>query len=523
MPRSLIVEIFGNAAQFAGELDKAAGKTRQFGKVAGVAGLAIAGGLVYGLEKSAKAAMAGQVSQAALEQSLRTTHQSLTAMKPALDDAQAAGRNLGFADDETRASLARLELATGSTKSAISDLSVAEGLARLKHIDLTTATNAMAQAMTGSQRAAKTLGIIVPTVTTNLDKLKASGENLTTETGHLDEAHAKLLDKMATGQAVIQATSDKVAGQAQAFSDSAAGGMARFHAESQHLQETLGNSVLPALNAVTGALATGASFLAAHTTVTKIAIGALALLATGLIAVSVATRVVAAAQAIMTAAQWALNVALDANPIGIIIIALIALGVGLVEAYRHSQTFRDIVAAALNFVKGVAMDLVGAFGSIESVARTVWAVVEKVVKVAAGVISAEIGGIVGAFDTVLGVLGSIEGAAASALGAIASVFTANNSSHTVGGSNAAATRARGGIPGRAIGGPVSAGSPYIVGERGPELFVPGASGVIVPNGAGGGGANITLMVGPVYGAIDQATARQWAAPLKAELDRVIKL
>ena len=27
------------------------------------------------------------------------------------------------------------------------------------------------------------------------------------------------------------------------------------------------------------------------------------------------------------------------------------------------------------------------------------------------------------------------------------------------------------IPGRAVGGPVSAGSPYVVGERGPELFV----------------------------------------------------
>jgi hypothetical protein len=40
--------------------------------------------------------------------------------------------------------------------------------------------------------------------------------------------------------------------------------------------------------------------------------------------------------------------------------------------------------------------------------------------------------------------------------------------------------------GRASGGPVSAGSAYMVGEQGPELFVPGASGRIVPNGAGGG-------------------------------------
>jgi hypothetical protein len=37
---------------------------------------------------------------------------------------------------------------------------------------------------------------------------------------------------------------------------------------------------------------------------------------------------------------------------------------------------------------------------------------------------------------------------------------------------------------RAAGGPVSAGSPYLVGERGPELFVPSRSGTIAPNGGG---------------------------------------
>lgn len=41
------------------------------------------------------------------------------------------------------------------------------------------------------------------------------------------------------------------------------------------------------------------------------------------------------------------------------------------------------------------------------------------------------------------------------------------------------------IPQLAKGGPVRAGSPAIVGERGPELFVPGASGRIIPNGGGG--------------------------------------
>lgn len=36
------------------------------------------------------------------------------------------------------------------------------------------------------------------------------------------------------------------------------------------------------------------------------------------------------------------------------------------------------------------------------------------------------------------------------------------------------------LPGRANGGPVTSGSPYVVGERGPELFVPGTGGSVVP-------------------------------------------
>ena len=63
--------------------------------------------------------------------------------------------------------------------------------------------------------------------------------------------------------------------------------------------------------------------------------------------------------------------------------------------------------------------------------------------------------------------------------------------------------------GKAAGGPVSGGTTYMVGERGPELFTPSSSGTIIPNhrlgGSGGGGSvyNIT-----VNGAIDpEGTAR----------------
>ena len=47
---------------------------------------------------------------------------------------------------------------------------------------------------------------------------------------------------------------------------------------------------------------------------------------------------------------------------------------------------------------------------------------------------------------------------------------------------------------RANGGPVKGGNDYIVGERGPELFSPGVSGMITPNHALGGSTNIVVNV-----------------------------
>lgn len=53
-------------------------------------------------------------------------------------------------------------------------------------------------------------------------------------------------------------------------------------------------------------------------------------------------------------------------------------------------------------------------------------------------------------------------------------------------------------PGRAEGGPVTRGRAYVVGERGPELFVPSGSGQIIPNGGGagrsGGAGSVTVKV-----------------------------
>jgi lambda family phage tail tape measure protein len=76
--------------------------------------------------------------------------------------------------------------------------------------------------------------------------------------------------------------------------------------------------------------------------------------------------------------------------------------------------------------------------------------------------------------------------------------------------------------GRAAGGPVTGGTTYLVGERGPELFMPGRNGTIVPNGAMGG-TNVTVNVDAGGSSVqgDQAQAKQLgvvvSAAVQAEL------
>jgi len=65
-------------------------------------------------------------------------------------------------------------------------------------------------------------------------------------------------------------------------------------------------------------------------------------------AAQIATTIATEAQ---TIAQWAMNAAMEANPIGLVVIALAALAAGLVYAYNHCETFRNIVQGAWDAIK----------------------------------------------------------------------------------------------------------------------------------------------------------------------------
>lgn len=79
-----------------------------------------------------------------------------------------------------------------------------------------------------------------------------------------------------------------------------------------------------------------------------------------------------------------------------------------------------------------------------------------------------------------------------------------------------------GAPGRATGGPVSPGRPYLVGERGPELFVPASAGSVAAGAATGVAREVRVAI-TVNAAADAApralaqSSRQVARAVKAAL------
>ena len=68
------------------------------------------------------------------------------------------------------------------------------------------------------------------------------------------------------------------------------------------------------------------------------------------------------------------------------------------------------------------------------------------------------------------------------------------------------------LPGRAIGGPVSANMPYMTGENGPELFIPSSAGTIVPNNKlGGDGGSGAVNISYNIQAVDAISFKQMVA------------
>lgn len=122
--------------------------------------------------------------------------------------------------------------------------------------------------------------------------------------------------------------------------------------------------------------------------------------------------------------MWLVNAALDGNPIGAIILVLIGLGIALIVAYRHSETFRNIVKGAFDTVKRAVSDyyhytvmvfkVIAAIwkGSIVAVRWLAYGILSFFVKPALNYFGLFLQGAADAFGWVPGIGGKLKTAAA---------------------------------------------------------------------------------------------------------------
>jgi hypothetical protein len=197
------------------------GKAMKTGLLAAGVGLGI---LVVGLEKSAKEAMNAQVNTAKLDAQLKLMGQNTSVVKGQIDDSLGSlSRMSGFTVDELTGSMASLVRQTRDVKTAQSELAIAMDVARAKGIDLAAATTMVNKAAGGSTKALKELNIHVA--------------------------------KGADGMLILAKIHGRYAGQAAAFGDTAAGGMAKFHAATEELMVSIGNNLIPAIGGAASAVA----------------------------------------------------------------------------------------------------------------------------------------------------------------------------------------------------------------------------------------------------------------------------
>jgi TP901 family phage tail tape measure protein len=185
-------------------------------------------------------------------------------------------------------------------------------------------------------------------------------------------------------------------------------------------------------------------------------------------------------------AMWALV----ANPVGLIIGGLVAALAALgVWVYNNWSGIKEFFAG---FGEGFMKGLGPAGGAIKSMADGLGSVVNWLGQLlgpldesgskwrswgetVGGVVTKGVQLVAEGIQKLIGFLGTVVSKAGEVGGALKGMF----SWKAWGGAAAAPAVPLAGA--RALGGPVTYGRPYLVGERGPELFIPGASGHIETN------------------------------------------
>lgn len=181
---------------------------------------------------------------------------------------------------------------------------------------------------------------------------------------------------LAAQAAIMKQTSDQQ-GDFARTSDGLANKQRIMTAQLENLGVKVGQLVVPALQKATDIGLKTVDWVSKNTTLVGVLVGVVAGLAAVMYTVSLGMRIAATATKVWSvvtkiaaAGQWLLNAALTANPIGIVIIAIVALVAAVVIAYKKSETFRKIVHAAFRAVvvagKWLWSGLKAAFSGIKS-------------------------------------------------------------------------------------------------------------------------------------------------------------
>ena len=136
--------------------------------------------------------------------------------------------------------------------------------------------------------------------------------------------------------ALIMDQSAASAGNFKAETDTMAGGTQILSAKVEDLWAKLGQSLLPVMQTIVGWLSQFADWASQNSTLLTVLAGVVGTLSGAVLAINAALKA-------WTAIQLLLNIALEANPIGLIITAIAALVAGIIYAYNNSETFRGYV------------------------------------------------------------------------------------------------------------------------------------------------------------------------------------
>jgi hypothetical protein len=160
----------------------------------------------------------------------------------------------------------------------------------------------------------------------------------------------------------------------------------------------------------------------------------------------------------------------------------------------------DSIATAIKDNEKNLKPLLALFKTVaEFIAKTLGPALGEILGAALKVVGKLIDGLIDGFASLVGFINDV----VSGIKAIINLVKNNPIVKGIGG---LIDRVFGG--GKAAGGPVSSNKSYVVGEKGPELFMPKTSGSIIPNNAMGGG-NVTNLNINVTGALDkEGVARQ---------------